>query len=86
MRSKLVTAALCLVFVMVLIYYTLSPVSVRCEVCVEYNGQTVCRTASGATEKEARRTAIDTACAVLTGSRTDNLRCTAQQPKSVKLL
>ena len=86
MRSKLLTAALCLVFVIVLVYYTLSPISARCEVCMEFNGQTACRTASGATEKEARRTATDTACAVLASGRTANMRCSAQEPKSVKVL
>ena len=86
MRSKLLTAALCLAFVIVLVYLTLSPVSVRCQVCMEFNGQTACRTAAGASLKEAQRTATDTACAVLASGRTANMRCSAQEPKSVKEL
>lgn len=86
MKSKLITAAACLGFVGYLAYLTLSPVAVRCEVCVEFKGQTVCRTASGATQEEAQKTATDTACAALASGRTESMRCSAQQPKSVRVL
>ena len=54
-----------------------------CEVCVEFNGRTQCRTASGADEKTAIITARDNACAFLVMSKTDGFLCGQTQPKKV---
>ena len=58
----------------------------RCEVCVEFQGRTQCRTASAATEMQARRTAQENACAFISSGVTDSMQCGASQPISVKWL
>ena len=56
----------------------------RVEVCQEYRGRTVCRTAAGPTREEAVRTAIDNACALLASGMTDSMQCGATPPRSVR--
>ena len=58
----------------------------RCEVCVEFQGRTQCRTASAATEMLARRTAQENACAFISSGVTDSMQCGSSQPVSVKWL
>jgi len=55
-----------------------------CEVCMTFRGQHECRSASGSTEQEATRTAIDNACAVV-GARgmTLSIECQNTPPASV---
>ena len=65
------------------LYLSLSFDEVRCEVCVEYKGQTECRTAGGSDSETASRTAIDNACAFLISSKTDAFLCGQGTPKKV---
>jgi hypothetical protein len=58
----------------------------RVEVCVAYHGAKACQTASGQTEKEAHRTALDTACAQIASGMTDTVACQNTEPTSVKVL
>jgi hypothetical protein len=71
------------------VYTTLSASSTRyrCEVCVEFQGRTSCRTAAAATEMQARRTAQENACALIASGVTDSMQCgTYTQPTSVRWL
>ena len=65
------------------LYLSLGFDEVRCEVCVEYKGQTECRTAGGADPETASRTARDNACAFLISSKTDAFLCGQGEPKSL---
>lgn len=56
----------------------------RVEVCIEYRGRTLCRTAAGPTREEAIRTAADNACALLASGMTDSMQCGRTEPKSVR--
>lgn len=58
----------------------------RVEVCVTFNGRTECRTASGPTEGEAQRTAIQNACALLASGMTDSIACDRTAPTRVRIL
>jgi hypothetical protein len=49
-----------------------------------YNGMDRCATAAAPAEPEARRSATDTACAVLASGMTESIQCTNTPPKSVK--
>lgn len=67
-------------------YIVLSPSrlgKVSCEVCVEFKGQKVCRTARGPNHEEALKTAHDNACAQVASGRTDNILCGGSEPASV---
>ena len=55
----------------------------RCEVCMEFRGQTACAMAAGTTRQEAQRTAADTACAKISSGVTDSIACSQSTPKSV---
>ena len=65
---------------------TASASKYRCEVCVEFQGRTQCRTAAAATEMQARRTAQENACALISSGVTDSMQCGNSQPVSVKWL
>jgi hypothetical protein len=58
----------------------------RVEVCMAYQGQEACHTASGQTEAEARRAARDTACAQISSGMTDTVACQNGEAKSDKVL
>lgn len=53
-----------------------------CEVCIEYNGRSQCRTVGGATIDEARQGAITNACAFLSSGVTDSMACQRTKPIS----
>ena len=58
----------------------------RVEVCMEFQGQSVCRTASGSTREHAQRTATDNACALIASGMTDSIACTNTPPKKITWL
>lgn len=63
----------------------LTPRSARftCEVCMTFQGRTVCRNGGGETRESARRVATDTACTDLTSGMTPLLQCQSSRPASV---
>jgi hypothetical protein len=72
-------AALLVVFT----YLSISPNEVSCEVCMEFNGRTECRKASGKNREEAEFAAASTACGLISGGVTDGMGCRNAAPKSV---
>ena len=68
-----------------LMYFAITgQTATSCEACVEFNGQTKCRTAKGPTKEEALKTATDNACAFLASGMTDSIKCGRTPPKSSK--
>lgn len=57
---------------------------ISCEVCVTFRGATDCRTATGSTHEETKRTAHDNACALISGGMTDSIACQNTPPDSVR--
>jgi hypothetical protein len=53
------------------------------EICITYNGLTECRTASGANQEEAIRTAADMACSALASGMTERINCQSSTPTSI---
>lgn len=86
MKNK--TAWIAVVFLgAVLAYVMISsfrPKPYRCEVCMEFNGGTDCRTASADTRDGALRTAVTNACAQLASGVIQSSQCENTQPRSVK--
>ena len=64
-------------------YLSMGLAQYTCEVCVDFNGRSQCRSASGADQATARRTAHDNACAFLVASKTDGFLCGQTQPTRV---
>jgi len=65
------------------LYSTLQLGGYSCEACMEFAGQSKCRSATGATEEQARRAAIDNACAFLASGVTDSIACTNTPPRGL---
>lgn len=55
----------------------------RCEVCVTFDGRTVCRNGGAPTKMEAERIAADTACTDLTSGMTSLIQCQNGAPRKV---
>jgi hypothetical protein len=54
-----------------------------CEVCMTFEGRTVCRKGGGETKEAALRVATDTACTDLTSGMTPLLQCQSSQPTRI---
>ena len=67
----------------VIIYQTVGLRQVECDVCVELDGRTNCKTVKGQNEQDATQTAKDNACAEISNGRTQNIRCSQNQPTSI---
>jgi hypothetical protein len=64
-----------------LLYYaTLAGAGTECEACMRYEGREACRSATGVDRDEAERTAIATACALISSGVTDTIRCQGLEP------
>ncbi|MEZ5366988.1 MAG: hypothetical protein R2748_32790 [Bryobacterales bacterium] len=82
-KAAIVSILFLLAFVGLVVYSTMDLRQVTCEVCMTFNGQTKCATASGTTREEAQRTATDTACAPISGGMTESIQCSNTPPDSV---
>ena len=81
---KVVVAVLGVVGLLVVFtYLSISPNEVSCEVCMEFNGRTECRKASGKNREDAEIAAASTACGLISGGVTDGMACRNAAPKSV---
>ena len=66
-----------------IVYFSLSFQGHTCEVCMDFQGRTQCRTAEGADQRTAMQTAIDNACAYLIHSKTEGFLCNQTPPARV---
>ncbi len=82
--SLIVAATLALLGL--LVYSSMPAANFRCEVCVAYEGQQACRTASAETQAMAQRTAHENACAQIASGVTATTGCHATRALSVKWL
>ncbi|MBV6433208.1 MAG: hypothetical protein IANPNBLG_03385 [Bryobacteraceae bacterium] len=80
--ARLWIAAAVILFIGLVVYSTLGMRKHRVEVCMEFNGQTSCRTAAGETVDRARRAAIDNACATIASGVGDSIACQNKPPVS----
>ncbi len=64
------------------VWTSLSVGTVRCEVCIDFEGRTACRAVDARTEDEARAAARTNACAQLTSGVTSTLACERTTPLS----
>jgi len=71
-------------FIGILTYSSLQATRDRYEVCVEFNGNSHCASASGTNYREAVRSAQEIDCELLTNGRDQNMVCLDQQPTSIK--
>jgi hypothetical protein len=58
----------------------------RCQVCITFKGRRDCGTGAAQSEMEARRTAVTTACAQISGGVIEANQCENTPPDSVQWL
>ncbi len=58
--------------------------SMRCEVCIEYNGIEVCEFVEGKDRQEMVQLGISTACAGAANGRTESMDCSMTPPVKVE--
>jgi hypothetical protein len=85
-KPVLVGILIIAVIVGIMAYSMMSLSNNRVEVCIEFNGRTTCKTARGADQETAIRTATDNACGEMASGVTDTMNCTRSRPKSITIL
>jgi hypothetical protein len=68
-------------FIVAMVWSTTGSAKFRCEVCMAYRGQTVCRNGGATTRQEAQRIATESACSDLGAGGFSN--CRNGEPASV---
>ena len=87
MKKPVVIGIVFVLFILgVIVYSTMNLATHRVEVCMQFNGQTNCRTASGASAEFARRTAISNACATIASGVTESMACEGSTPTRINVL
>lgn len=71
-------------FVVGVVYWSVTPVQSQCEVCMEFDGERVCRRGAGATEEDARRAAQESVCGGNASGMSEMIACRAAAPASVQ--
>ena len=66
------------------VFQSMNLEAASCEVCMQYNGNSQCRTVGGPTVDDARQGAITNACAYLSSGVTDSMACQRTKPVSEK--
>ena len=80
-KTTLAAIALLLPLIGYVVYNGFQVSEFQCTVCIEFEGQNVCRTVTGQTEKEGLQSATNNACALLTSGMTNSIRCTGTPPQ-----
>lgn len=62
-------------FIGAMAYSTFGNSDFKCEVCMTFGGQTICRNGAGANKEAAERVARDSACTDLTHGMTQLVQC-----------
>jgi hypothetical protein len=79
-KSTLATVAVLAPIAGFVVYSSFFVGEYECEVCIDFEGHSNCRTVKAATEAEALRGAIDNTCALLSSGVTDTMRCSRTEP------
>ncbi|MQA89062.1 MAG: hypothetical protein GEU90_02325 [Gemmatimonas sp.] len=67
-------------FVGVVVYSTFASAQVECEVCLEFDGEMVCRRGAGESEEAATRAAQESACGGNASGMSEVIACRAAVP------
>ena len=85
-KPVLVGGAIIAVVLALMVYSSMDLTSHRVEVCIAFKGETRCKTASGATEQNAIREAVENACGEMAGGVTETLACQGSEPTKLTIL
>jgi hypothetical protein len=79
-RGTIIGLIIAAIFASFLLWSTLSAQRANCEACVEFNGSRNCAKVSGASEAEALRAAVSTACGPVTQGMNESIACQNRPP------
>ena len=85
-KPVLAGVVIVLVILGIMAYSMMNLTSNRVEVCITFNGVNSCKTARGATQEDAIRTATSNACGELAGGVTDTMACLRSEPTKLNIL
>lgn len=71
------------IFIAAMAYSTFGNAQIRCEVCITYGGQTICRNGAATTREQAERAATDSACTDLSHGMTELMQCQNNAPRKI---
>lgn len=83
MRGFLIGLAVLVAGAALLYGVTMSMTGIECEVCVQAEGGSLCRTVAAATRDAAVGTALSNACAVVGRNVTERVACERREPLSL---
>ena len=83
-NPKWIVALAMVLFVGYVFYDTTTAAQVSCEVCLQFNGETVCRKGAGRTEAEARKSAQESTCGGNTNGMSESIACQNAVPLSAQ--
>lgn len=87
LRKTTVAALVLLPPIIGLVIYNSFQVSdYQCTVCIEFEGQSMCRTVTGQTEAEGVQSATTNVCALLTSGMTNSIHCSRTPPKKAECI
>ena len=81
---KWIVIAAFALFIGVVVYRTVAPVQAQCEVCLEFDGELVCRRGAGATEEAARIAAQESTCGGNVFGMSESIACRNAVPARVE--
>lgn len=73
-----------IVFAGGVMYMTISPAQVQCEVCMDFDGERVCRRGAGETEEAARQAAQESVCGGNAFGMSEVIVCRGREPESLQ--
>lgn len=82
-KPVLVGIAIVAVILGIMAYSMMNLSGNRVEVCIQFNGQSRCKIARGATQEDAIRTATTNACGEIAGGVTDTMACLRTPPEKI---
>ncbi|HUE96535.1 MAG TPA: hypothetical protein VMN39_07735 [Longimicrobiaceae bacterium] len=62
------------------VYWSITPAQTQCEVCLEFDGELVCRRGAGATEEAALTAAQESVCGGNVSGMSESIACRAAVP------
>lgn len=79
-RGTLIGLIIAGIFAAFLLWSTMSSQRVECQACVEFAGRRNCAKVTGATQAEALRSAVSTACGPVTQGMNESIACQNRPP------
>jgi hypothetical protein len=82
-KTTKATLIFLVLFIGVVVYYSMTISRFECEVCLTFQNETVCRTAASGTKEASIESAVTSACGTLASGMTDSIRCQHTTPDRV---